>query len=104
MSSITAISPVQASSAARPAGQPRPQATIAAELPDAPKPVTPANAAVHIMKIPTSRVVEAFVSLQRALGQQSRSEAPITAASPRPPRLSASDTMPAPLPLIDLEA
>jgi hypothetical protein len=51
---------------------PPPRAPLrAAELPEAPKPLTPATAAVHIMKVPTSRIVEAFALMERARGQQS---------------------------------
>lgn len=42
-----------------------------AEMPDEPNPVTTATAAVHIMKVPSSRLLEAFVAMHRALGQQS---------------------------------
>jgi hypothetical protein len=73
----------------------------AAELPDAPKPVTPANAAVHIMKVPSSRVIEVFASLQRAMGQQTRSEAQVAVQHTSPQRAMAE---PAPRPRIDLEA
>ena len=96
---IAPVSPV-------PASAPR-QArhTMPAELPDAPTPVTPANAAVHIMKVPSSRLVEAFVSLQRAIGLQTRSQAPPVehahahAHAPLPQLPT-----PAPRPVIDLEA
>ena len=94
---IAAVSPVHPSS--RVGTPPRPQ--VAPELPDAPKPVTPANAAVHIMKVPNSRVVEAFISLQCAIGQQARSEAP--PAAPAVKR-AAPPLDPAPQPTIDLEA
>jgi hypothetical protein len=91
---IVAVSPVQAT-----ATRAAPRAP--AELPDMPKPVTPANAAVHIMKVPNSRVVEAFVSLQRAIGQQARSEAP-----PAAPAVERAAPLPdpAPPPAVDLEA
>jgi hypothetical protein len=75
---ITAISAAPRI-APQPSVKARPQAAHPAprpELPEAPKPLTPANAAVHIMKVPSSRVLEAFVSLQRALGQQAVSDAP----------------------------
>jgi hypothetical protein len=48
----------------------------AAELPDTPSPLTPATAALHIMKVPSSRLLEAFVSLQRAIGQQAEDVTP----------------------------
>jgi hypothetical protein len=44
-----------------------------AEVPDQPNPVTTATMAVHIMKVPSSRLLEAFVAMHRALGQQSDS-------------------------------
>jgi hypothetical protein len=59
-----------------------------AELPDAPNPLTTATAAVHIMKVPSSHLLEAFVSLQRALGQQSDAGDPRTALGELAQRLS----------------
>jgi hypothetical protein len=98
---IAAISPVHASAAgSSSSGQPRSSARDA-ELPDAPTPVTPANAAVHIMRMPTSRVVEAFVLLQRAIGQQSRSEAAPAQASSQ---FAALADAPPPRPRVNLEA
>ncbi len=64
---ITAISPT-AALAPRASEQRAPAAAQA--LPDMPKPVTPATAAVHLMKVPSSRVLEVLASLQRAMGQQ----------------------------------
>lgn len=55
------------------------QPAVAAPSPEAlaqPNPLTPTTAAVHIMKVPSSHLLEAFVSLQRALGQQSEANAP----------------------------
>ena len=49
---------------------------VAAELPDTPNPLTPATAALHIMKVPSSRLLEAFVSLQRAIGLQAEAATP----------------------------
>jgi hypothetical protein len=60
------------------------------ELPDAPNPLTTATAAVHIMKVPTSHLLEAFVSLQRALGQQSDASDPRTALADLAQRLAAA--------------
>jgi hypothetical protein len=40
-----------------------------AEVPDQPNPVTTATAAVHIMKVPSSHLLEAFAAMQRALGE-----------------------------------
>lgn len=95
--SISAIRPLPFAAAR----QARPQALQlpTAKLPDAPNPVTPANAAVHIMKVPSSRVIEAFVSLQRALGQQGQ----VQVARP-PQRVQREMTEPAPPPTIHFEA
>lgn len=63
-----------ATAAAQPAAQPAAQhadvVIAVAEMPDEPNPVTTTTAAVHIMKVPSSRLLEAFVSMHRALGQQ----------------------------------
>jgi hypothetical protein len=76
--SITAISPVHALAAR--AGEHRPAASVAA-LPDMPKPVTPATAAGYLMQVPSSRVLEALASLQRAMSRQTHdSEPPADAA------------------------
>ena len=50
--------------------------TVAAPLPDMPKPVTPATAAGYLMQVPSSRVLEALASLHRVISQQ----APVHAA------------------------
>lgn len=98
---IAAISQVHASTAgSSSSGQPRSSARET-ELPDAPTPVTPANAAVHIMQVPSSRVLEAFVLLQRAIGQQSHSEAAPAKASSQ---FAALADAPAPRPRVNLEA
>lgn len=73
------------------------RAPVAAEMPDAPTPVTPANAAVHIMKVPSSLVIAAFASLQRAYGQQASAEASAAA-------LQRGLPTPAPRPAIDVQA
>jgi hypothetical protein len=65
--SITAINTVHA--VAPRASERRPQ-TVVAEMPDMPKPVTPTTAAGYLMQVPSSRVLEALASLQRAMGQQ----------------------------------
>jgi hypothetical protein len=69
---VNAPQPVQA--VQRPARDSGRSATAQAmpivEVPDEPKPVTTATVAVHIMKVPSSRVLEAFVAMQRALGRQ----------------------------------
>jgi HPt (histidine-containing phosphotransfer) domain-containing protein len=41
-----------------------------ADVPDQPNPVTTATMAVHIMKVPSSHLLAAFVAMQRALMQQ----------------------------------
>jgi hypothetical protein len=42
----------------------------APEVPDQPDPLTAATAAVHIMKVPSSHLLAAFVAMQRALGHE----------------------------------
>ncbi|HET9821157.1 MAG TPA: hypothetical protein VFQ16_04970 [Burkholderiaceae bacterium] len=39
------------------------------EATETPDPVTPATVAVHLMKVPSSHLVEAFVAVQQALGR-----------------------------------
>ncbi len=63
-----------ATAASRPAAQ-AVAAAAEAEMPAEPNPVTTATAAVHIMKVPSSRLLEAFVSMHRALGQQGELQA-----------------------------
>jgi hypothetical protein len=65
------LSPL-ATAASRPAS---PAAAAEVEIPDEPNPVTTATAAVHIMKVPSSRLLEAFVAMSRALGQQGELQA-----------------------------
>jgi hypothetical protein len=65
--SVAAISPAHAITP-RPAEH-RPPA-VASELPDMPKPVTPATAAGYLMQVPSARVLEALASLQRVMSQQ----------------------------------
>jgi hypothetical protein len=60
--------------------------------PDVPNPVTTATAAVHIMKVPSSHLLEAFVSLQRALGQQTDTANPRDALADLAKRLSTALT------------
>jgi hypothetical protein len=74
------------------AGSPAAPAPEAAETPEAPNPLTTATAAVHIMKVPSSHLLEAFVSLQRALGQQSDSANPRDALADLAKRLAAALT------------
>ncbi len=91
MPSITAVHPVAAAASSTPtrsdapAPPPAPVSTEAPKLPEAPKPLTPATAAVHIMKVPTSRIIEAFAMMERARGQQGAAAA-WPAAAPAPQR------------------
>ena len=50
--------------------------TRPAPLPEMPKPLTPATAAVHIMKVPSSRLLEAFVAITRAFERQGEAAPP----------------------------
>ncbi len=68
--------PQRLSALATAASRPAAQTTAAvAEMPAQPNPVTTATAAVHIMKVPSSRLLEAFVAMSRALGQQGELQA-----------------------------
>ena len=40
-------------------------------MPPQPSPLTTTTAAVHLMQVPSSRLIEAFMALRRALGDQS---------------------------------
>jgi hypothetical protein len=63
--------PQRLSALATAASKPAADTLVAvAEIPDEPSPVTTATVAVHIMKVPSSRLLEAFISMHRALGQQ----------------------------------
>lgn len=46
------------------------------ELPTQPNPVTTTSAAVHLMQVPSSRLLEAFAALRRVLGEQTDAVAP----------------------------
>lgn len=59
-----------ATAASQPAAKPAEVVIAVAEMPDQPNPVTTTTAAVHIMSVPSSRLLEAFVAMHRALGQQ----------------------------------
>ena len=41
------------------------------ELPPQPNPITTTSAAVHLMQVPSSRLLEAYAALRQALGEQS---------------------------------
>jgi hypothetical protein len=69
---ITAITPTHA---VVPRASERPAPTVAAAMPDMPKPVTPATAAGYLMQVPSSRVLEALASLQRAISEQAPTRA-----------------------------
>lgn len=68
--------PQRLSTLATAASRPAAETLVAvAEMPDEPNPVTTATAAVHIMKVPSSRLLEAFAAMSRALGQQGELQA-----------------------------
>ncbi len=69
---VAAISPAHA--IAPRAAEQRPPAA-AAELPEMPKPVTPATAAGYLMQVPSARVLEALASLQRVMSLQAPADA-----------------------------
>jgi hypothetical protein len=88
--SVVAISPAQAIAAR--AAEHRAPSTVAAvsDLPDMPKPVTPAAAAGYLMQVPSSRVLEALASLQRVMSQQAPVDAVQRLAKAVAPAASAS--------------
>jgi hypothetical protein len=55
--------------------------TPPAELPLQPNPVTTTSAALHLMQVPTSRLLEAFAALHRALGDSVKTTSAETARS-----------------------
>jgi hypothetical protein len=97
VTAITAIGPTRA--LASRASEHRP--SVAAALPDMPKPVTPTTAAGYLMQVPSARVLEALASLQRAMGQQTQSsDAPARVAQ----RLAKAVAPAAPSARVDVEA
>jgi hypothetical protein len=71
--------PVQA----LPPADPRPTAPAESvvappELPPQPTPITTTSAAVHLMQVPSSRLLEAFAALRRALGDSAEASTPAT--------------------------
>jgi hypothetical protein len=70
------VPPAQATPAA-----PANTAPPLAELPMQPNPVTTTSAAVHLMQVPTSRLLEAFAALHRALGESAPAAPAATARS-----------------------
>jgi hypothetical protein len=46
------------------------EAPVAAKVTEMPKPATPASIAVHMAKVPSSHLLQAFVAMQRALGRE----------------------------------
>jgi hypothetical protein len=69
---VTAVNPIHA---VAPRASERRAPTVAADLPDMPKPVTPATAAGYLMQVPSARVLEALASLQRVMSQQAPAQA-----------------------------
>ncbi len=65
--------------AAPPLSEPLPLPVIdnsaAAEVPPPASPVTTTSAAVHLMQVPSSRLIEAYAALRQALGEQSTTPA-----------------------------
>ncbi len=57
-----------AAPAAAPAAPPTAAARVEEPIPDTPNPVTTATMAVHIMRVPSSHLIEAYAAMQRALG------------------------------------
>jgi len=47
-----------------------------AELPPQPNPITTTSAALHLMQVPTSRLLEAYTALRRAIGDQAEPTTP----------------------------
>ena len=63
----------------------------AADLPVQPDPLTATSAALHLMQVPTSRLLEAYTALRQALGDNgSAPSAPATTATPTPAPTSAT--------------
>lgn len=62
------------------------------EMPAQPHPVTTTSAAVHIMLVPSARLLEAFVAMQRALGQLDASAQPRPALAAFANKLAAAMT------------
>jgi hypothetical protein len=60
-------------------------APAAADIPAEPNPVTTTTAAVHLQLVPSSHLIEAFVALQRALGDQEREAARLNSADNKVP-------------------
>jgi hypothetical protein len=64
------------------AATPRMLADVPApEVPPQPNPLTTTSAALHLMRVPTSHLLEAYAALHKALGEQANAPAE---ASPRP--------------------
>ena len=61
-------------------GAPQPELPPPPELPPQPTPITTTSAAVHLMQVPSSRLLEAYAALREALGAQSA--APAADAAP----------------------
>lgn len=68
---------------ARPPVDPAPTAPadsqmLQSEVPPQPHPITATSAAVHLMQVPSSRLLEAFAALSRALGDSAEASTPET--------------------------
>lgn len=68
---------------ARPPVDPAPTApadsqVLQSEVPPQPHPITATSAAVHLMQVPSSRLLEAFAALSRALGDSAEASTPET--------------------------
>lgn len=51
---------------------------LQSEAPPQPRPITATSAAVHLMQVPSSRLLEAFAALSRALGDSAAASTPET--------------------------
>jgi hypothetical protein len=55
---------------------PNADATVAEpEIPPQPNPITTNSAALHLMQVPSSRLLEAYVALRKAVGEQASASA-----------------------------
>lgn len=72
---LDALATAAGASAAVPRA-PLAEATLAErEIPPQPNPITTNSAALHLMQVPSSRLLEAYVALRKALGEQNRASA-----------------------------
>lgn len=68
------LSALATAAASKPDADPAPAVP---EMPQEPRPVTTATAAVHLMQVPSARLLEAFVAMHRALERQDEERNPI---------------------------